>query len=89
MRQKNPRLAVSDQARAAASVFIRQDDREDADGLFRVGWIFAAVHEVSGLVVNLPEDALPVVFKGAKVAFAVGGVALAEVLERLDLLTDG
>jgi hypothetical protein len=46
------------------------------------------MHQVGGVVVDLPEDPLPVVLEGAEVALAIRIVALAEVAERLDLLAE-
>ncbi len=69
-------------------VFLRQHEGEDADGLGRIGGVFAAELQIPVVVVDLPEDGCVVVDDAAEVVFAVRVVGLVERVEQADLADD-
>jgi hypothetical protein len=56
-------------------VFGRKHDGQHADRLFRVARVFAPVGRGEVVVVDFPEDALPIMFEGSEVVFAVGSLS--------------
>ena len=58
-------------ARPEASIFRSEHDGENANRLVRIARVLAAHAERSVVVVDLPEDALAVVFKCAEIALPV------------------
>jgi hypothetical protein len=58
-------------------------------GLARVAWVFAALRHGGVVIVDLPENALALVFKRSEVAFFVRVVVRGENIEGFDFLADG
>ena len=62
-------------------IFFGKHDSQDADRLGRIGRIFTAVHHVQGVVVDLPEYFLPVVFEGTEIMLSMRIVVFRETIE--------
>ncbi|MGA7340901.1 MAG: hypothetical protein WBE72_01610 [Terracidiphilus sp.] len=85
-RAGNPPWA--DPRRWLRSVFGRKHDPQYADGLLRVGRVFAATVQRAAVIVDLPEDALAVMLEGSEIALSVRVVVRREHIEVFNLLAD-
>ena len=69
--KKKPRAGANRRGDARRSVFRRQHDRQNPDGLLRIGKVFAALGHHGVVIVDLPENAVAVMLEGSEVALAV------------------
>ena len=70
------------------SIFLGQHDRENARCLRGVGGVFGAVFASRVVVVDLPKNALALVFEAPEIMLAVRVVVLGEAVEGANLLQD-
>ena len=63
-----------------ALVLVGKHDGQHSGGFLRVGGVFAAAFQVGAVIVDLPENPLPVVGERAEIPFAMLVIVRGEIL---------